>query len=217
MSPSFSRCLRLLRGLCESPRRSPKSLSATTRNTPTVASAAVVAVDLVDSGALPHRPTLASARQVEILRERVTRFVTASLTGTASASEAAVPGIIVVAIACRSRIVPVPHDPLPCASGERSHRGARGPFARPRGQVCEGRDRFSIDPRPLLGRDGWCRVPWSSLAHPHTKRRPSRDVCSLTRFGSAVRILGTHGSALPSSAGAPADRPMSCPLTRSCI
>ena len=39
MSPSFSRCSRLRRELCESSRRSSRSLSATTRNAPTVASA----------------------------------------------------------------------------------------------------------------------------------------------------------------------------------
>ena len=39
ISPSFSRCLRLRRELCESSRRSWRSLSATTRNAPTVASA----------------------------------------------------------------------------------------------------------------------------------------------------------------------------------
>ena len=56
--------------------------------------AALVAVDLVDAVALANRPTLASARQVEILREDVARvavLVPIAIAAATTTADAAVP------------------------------------------------------------------------------------------------------------------------------
>jgi hypothetical protein len=69
------------------------------------------AVDLVDAVALADRPTLAPARQVEVLREHVAPvafLIPIAITRTAASTEVAVPGIVTIALAVPG-IVPVPH------------------------------------------------------------------------------------------------------------
>jgi hypothetical protein len=71
------------------------------------------AVDLVHAIAFSDRPALASAWQVEVLREHVAWIATAGLIAvgaTATAATASVAEVVAVAIVGRARIVSVPHD-----------------------------------------------------------------------------------------------------------
>ncbi|PYR95529.1 MAG: hypothetical protein DMF84_00795 [Acidobacteria bacterium] len=78
--------------------------------------AALGTVDLIDPVALPDQFALVAARQVEILSKHVARvgFVIAiALARAATTAATSIAGISSLAVRSRSRIVPVPHQPLP--------------------------------------------------------------------------------------------------------
>ena len=123
--------------------------------------AALGAVDLVDAVALSDRPTLASAREVEIPGEhvaRVTVFVAVAFAAPTTTAEIAVPRSAAIAVVA-SRIVPVPHGQSPF--------GRPSAFAHPSATVgrsssdCaqpnQGRQRDRQALSVVVGRDRSCR------------------------------------------------------------
>jgi hypothetical protein len=69
-------------------------------------------VDLVNAIALSYRPPLTPARQVEILREDISRVAIVhmiAVTGSATAAAARIATVAAVAVITRSRIESVPH------------------------------------------------------------------------------------------------------------
>jgi hypothetical protein len=74
-------------------------------------SPAFVAVDIVDAVTLADRPTLAAARQVEVLREDVARGTVARIMGVsaAAASSIAVARLFTIPVAFPAWVVPVQH------------------------------------------------------------------------------------------------------------
>jgi hypothetical protein len=78
--------------------------------------AALAAVDLVRTVALPNRSALASTWEVDILREYVTRvafLIPIAIARAAAATNVAVPGATTIAIGV-VRIAPVPHSASRC-------------------------------------------------------------------------------------------------------
>jgi hypothetical protein len=77
-------------------------------------SAALAAIDLVHTVALPNRPALASTREIEVLREYITRvaiLISIAITRAGAATKVTVPGVATIAIVV-ARIMPVPHASL---------------------------------------------------------------------------------------------------------
>jgi hypothetical protein len=75
--------------------------------------AALSAIDLVNTVALPNGLALTPTRQVEVSREHVTRITfhaPVAIAGTSPTSEAAIPRALTVGAVARSRVIPVEHD-----------------------------------------------------------------------------------------------------------
>ena len=73
--------------------------------------AALGAVDLIDTVALPNRSAFASTWQVEVFREHVTRveiLIPIAIARAAAATDVAVPSVLTIALAIPG-VVPVPH------------------------------------------------------------------------------------------------------------